>query len=135
MKIVSTVLPAAFEELTGNWSTVVMAFDTLVDKKSLVVGITVGPVDGPNVSDIRWSPVGQAVLQRASTHHLLNYPDGPVVLAGVASVSGAKERVRKVLTDAPPNALVLLLCANNKVYDSAFPALGLDAKSANMNLQ
>lgn len=130
MRIISTFLPSAIEALTGDSPAIVMAFDTLVNEKSVVVGIAEGVVQGPNVADVRVSPVGQLVLQRCTEHHRRNHPQGAVVLAGVASVSGAKERVRKVLAKAPEHALVLLVCANGKVYDAAFDALGVDMQSA-----
>jgi hypothetical protein len=130
MRVISTLLPALPEEATGNRPTVLMAFDTLVDDKSVVVGLTEGVVAGPDVSDTRLSPVGQLVLARCSAHHRLNYPQGAVVLAGVASVGNAKQRVRQVLTQAPEYALVLLVCANGKVYDAALNALGFDAQTA-----
>lgn len=112
-----------------------MAFDTLVDQKSYVVGITVGSLDGPNITDVRVSPVGQAIIERCGRHVTQNYPQAAVVVAGVASVSSAKKRVCDVLAKAPNGSFVLLICANNKVYDAAFPALGVDLQSANMKPQ
>lgn len=135
MRIISTFLPPEPTSLTGNMPTIVMAFDTLVDEKCQVVGITVGSMNGPNLADVRVSSVGQAVIDRCASHHARNYPQPTVVVAGVASVSNAKQRVRDVLAKAPPGAFVLLLCANNKIYDAAFPALGVDMQSANMDLQ
>jgi hypothetical protein len=107
-----------------------MAFDTLVDKKSVVVGLTEGVVAGPDVSNARLSDVGQLVLARCRAHHRLNYPQGAVVLAGVASVGNAKQRVRQVLAQAPEHALVLLVCANSKVYDAVFEGFGFDPQTA-----
>jgi len=133
MRIVSTFLPPEQSALTNNAPTIVMAFDTLVEQKSHVVGITVGSVQGPDIADVRVSELGQLIISRCSAHMAKNYPQGVVVLAGVASVTGAKERVRNVLAKAPPNSFVLLLCANNKVYDAAFPAIGVDMQSANMS--
>ena len=135
MHILSTFLPAALEEAVGNSPAVLMAFDTLVDQKAVVVGLTEGVVQGPDVADARISAVGQMVLKRCAAHHQMNYPKGAVVLAGVASVGGAKERVRKVLAQAPEHAFVLLVCANGKVYDAAFEALGVDLQSANQQRQ
>ena len=131
LKIISTFLPAAPEEAFGNSSTILMAFDTLVDEKAVVVGLTEGIVQGPDVADTLLSPAGQLVLKRCAAHRALNQPEGAVVLAGVASVGGAKERVRQVLAKAPEHAFVLLVCANGKVYDAAFEALGVDLQSAN----
>ena len=133
MRIVSTFLPPEQSALTDNAPTIVMAFDTLVDQKSHVVGITVGSVQGPDIAHVRVSELGQLIISRCGSHMAKNYPQGAVVLAGVANVTGAKERVRNVLAKAPPNSFVLLLCANNKVYDAAFPAIGVDMQSANMS--
>ncbi len=135
MRVLSTFLPAAVEEAVGDSPAILMAFDTLVDQKAVVVGLTEGVVQGPDIADCRISPVGQMVLERCAAHHRINYPQGAVVLAGVASVSGAKERVRKVLAQAPEHAFVLLVCANGKVYDAAFDALGVDLQSANQQRQ
>lgn len=134
MRIISTFLkPEPNAELGAN--ALVTVFDTLVDDKSLVVGITEGIVQGNDLADLRVSKVGQLVIDRLRRHKQLNYPNGPVILAGMASVAGAKERVRKVLSKAPPGAAVLLLCANGKVYDAAFDGLGIDYASANVNPQ
>ena len=133
MQIISTFLPAEPSELAPDRPAVMMAFDTLVDQRSYVVGITVGVMQGPDLSQVRVSAVGQAIIERCTTHHRRNYPQGAVLVAGVASVAGAKQRVRQILTKAPPNTLVLLICANDKVYDAAFTALGVDLQSAHTN--
>lgn len=135
MRIVSTFFAPEEAALTGNRPTVMMAFDTLVDQKRLVVGITVGLAQGKNLSDVVASEAGQLIIERCGRHMQRNYPQGAALVAGVASVSGAKERVRKVLANAPEYSFVLLLCANGKVYDAAFPALGVDYQSANTKLQ
>ena len=135
MRIISTFLPAEASTITGGRPSIMMAFDTLVNQQSYVVGITVGAVQGPHLADVRVSPIGQAIIDRCARHRAQNYPQGAVVIAGVASVPGAKERVRQVLAKAPPNSFVLLVCANDKVYDAAFPALCVDLQSANMQPQ
>lgn len=135
MRVISTLLPAEISPLAAGRSTVVMAFDTLVDDKSLVVGFTVGRVQGPDLAGVRVSALGQEVINRASAHHRRNYPDGVVLVAGVAQIANAKQRVRQVLAKAPPQALVLLLCADDKVYDAAYPALGVDLKAMNVGAQ
>jgi hypothetical protein len=135
MRILSTFLPATPQEALADRPTILMAFDTLVNQKSLVVGLTEGVVTGPDLAHAQISGTGQLVLQRCAAHHRLNYPQGAVVLAGVASVSGAKERVRKVLAKAPEQAFVLLVCASGKVYDAAFDALGIDLQSAHQQRQ
>lgn len=135
MRIISTLLPPEESELAGGRPTVVMAFDTLVNDKSHVVGITVGSMNGPDLTDVMVSPVGQAIINRCAAHIAKNYPQASVVVAGVASVTSAKQRVRNVLAKAPPDSFVFLVCANDKVYDAAFPALGVDFKSANGKLQ
>lgn len=135
MRIISTLLPPAKTGLIEGRLSVVMAFDTLVDEKSHVVGITVGAMDGPHLADVRVSPVGRAIIERCAGHVAQNYPQGAVVIAGVARVPGAKERVRQVLAKAPPNSFVLLVCADDKVYDAAFPALCVDFQAANVKPQ
>jgi len=131
MRIISTPLPAEPSALSGGQPTILMALDTLVDEKSLVVGLTEGAMNGPQLSDVRVSAVGQAIIERCRRHLELNYPQGAVVIAGVAQVAGAKQRVRDVLAKAPPHAFVLLLCANGKVYDAAYAGLGIDLQAAN----
>ena len=132
MRIVSTFLLAEESAIAPGQPSVVMAFDTLVDERSYVVGVTVGTVQGPDLADVMVSAVGQAIIERCSTHHLRNYPQGAVMVAGVASIASAKQRVRQVLSKAPPNAFVLLVCANDKIYDAAFTALGVDLQSAHV---
>ena len=132
MKIISTFLPPEKSTLVGDNLAIVMAFDTLVGEKSHVVGITVGRMDGPQLADVHVSAVGQSIIERCSRHIAQNYPQATVVVAGVASITSAKERVRQVLAKAPPGSFVLLVCADDKVYDAAFPALCVDMQSANM---
>lgn len=127
MRIVSTFLPP--EELAGGQQAVLTAFDTLVDEKNLVVGLTVGRVDGPALDDVKCSAIGLEIIGRCARHHQLNYPQGMVVVAGVAQVASAPQRVRKVLAQAPEGAFVFLVCASDKVYDAAFPALGVDLQT------
>ena len=134
MRIISTFIAPEHSQELGQ-HTLVTVFDTLVQEKSVVVGITVGVVQGNQFDAVRVSPVGQAVVQRLAAHWQRNYPDGPVVIAGVAKVAGAKERVRQVLAKAPEHAAVLLVCVDNKVYDAAFTGLGVDYGSANMKTQ
>lgn len=136
MRIISTLLPAEeTPELVEGRQAVLMAFDTLVDEKSLVVGITVGKLDGPNIDDVRVSAIGQHIINRCARHHQTNYPDGTVVVAGVASVSGAKQRTRDVLAKAPPDSFVLLVAADGKTYDAAFKELGVDFKASHIGAQ
>lgn len=135
MRIVSTFLPSEHTPEAGDQATIVMVFDTLVEDKSLVVGIAEGVIQGNDFAGARVSPVGRLVIDRLQRHHARNYPDGAIVVAGVAQVAGAKERARQVLAKAPPGAAVLLVCANGKVYDAAFDALGVDMQSADMKLQ
>ena len=135
MRIISTPLPAAPEELFEGRQAVLMAFDTLADDKSLVVGITVGRLGGPNLEDVALSEPGRLIVQRCSRHMQLNHLQGPVVVAGVAQVASAKQRVRQVLTQAAPHSFVLLVCADGKVYDAAFPALGVDLQALNQQPQ
>lgn len=135
MRVISTLLPAATEELLEGRPTIVMAMDTLVQDKSLVVGITVGRLTGPTLEDLQVSEPGRLVVERCVGHKQLNYPDSPVVIAGVAQVGNAKQRVRKVLQQAPEHACVLLICADGKVYDAAFDALGIDLQAVNMKAQ
>lgn len=131
MRIISTPLPAEPSALAEGGPAIVMALDTLVEQKSLVVGLTEGVMQGPQLSDLRLSPVGKLVVDRCRRHLQLNYSQGAVVIAGVAQVAGAKQRVRDVLAKAPPHAFVLLLCANGKVYDAAYASLGIDLQAAN----
>lgn len=136
MRIVSTFLrPESNNDLMEGKQTVTMLFDTLVDDKSLIVGITVGRVEGNDLSKVAVSPVGRTIIERMARHRELNYPDGAVVVAGVAQVAGAKERTRQILAKAPHQASVLLVCANDKVYDAVFPALNVDLLSASIDPQ
>ena len=135
MRIISTPLPAATEELLEGRPTVLMAFDTLANDKSLVVGITVGRLHGPALDDVALSEPGRLIVQRCGRHMQLNNLQGGVLVAGVAQVASAKQRVRQVLAQAAANSFVLLVCANGKVYDAAFPALGVDLQALNRQTQ
>lgn len=136
MRIISTPLPAeeAPEVFQGK-PAVIMALDTLVDEKSLVVGITVGSLIGPDIEDVRVSALGQQIISRCLRHHQANYPDGQVIVAGVASVGGAKKRTRDVLSKAPHGSFVLLLPADNKTYDAAIEELCINLKASHIGAQ
>ena len=133
MRIISTFLSPEAGDLMEGKQHVTMLFDALVNDKSLIVGITIGRVERPDLSGVVVSPIGQSIIDRMLRHRKLNYPDGLLMIAGVAQVPGAKERVRQILSKAPDKASVLLVCANDKVYDAAFPALNVDFQSTNMN--
>ena len=135
MRIISTPLPAEVSTLMGGRSTIVMALDTLVDEKSLVVGLTEGIMQGPDLANVRVSTVGQVIIDRCARHHQVNYPNAPTVVAGVAQIASAEKRVRNVLTKAPPGAFVLLLCANGKIYDAAHTVLGVQFQSPDERAQ
>ena len=135
MRIISTFLGAHDDQLAEGVKTVLAAFDTLVDDKPLVVGLTVGRVEGSDLDSVRATAVGEAIIARCAAHHRLNYPGGLVLVRGIQAVAGAKERVRQVLANAPPQCFVLLLAADAKVYDAAFKGLGVDLQSANANTQ
>ncbi|WP_269497265.1 hypothetical protein [Castellaniella sp. S9] len=115
---------------SGAQQAQLFVFDTLVGEKSLVTGITVGQVNGQTIQDVRVSPVGMAVVECLTAHHALNYPGKPVVIAGVQQVTGAVQRVGDVLKKAPAGAAVLLVCADDKVYDAALRGLHVDYGSA-----
>lgn len=140
MRVISTFLNAVPDEglleaasgVSGR-NTILMVFDTIVDDKSLVAAITIGEILGNSLDDVRTSSVGQLVLNRMAAHHKINYPDGVVMIVGVKHVSNAVQRVRNVLRNAPKDAAVLFICTNDKVYDAATPALGIDYKSANVD--
>lgn len=123
MRIVSTFLPAVGQAL-------LTAFDTLVDDRSVVVGLAVGRVQRPDLDGLLLSPIGLQVLERCLAHRHLQHPQGPTIVAGVAQVGGAKQRVRQVLSQAPQGALVLFVCVHHKVYDAAYTGLGVDPQSA-----
>jgi hypothetical protein len=131
VRIISTPLPAAPSELADNRPTIVMALDTLVHHKSVVVGLVQGVAQGPDLPGLRLSAVGQLVVDRGARHQQLNYPHAPTVIAGVAQVGSAKQRVRQVLAKAPPGAFVLLLCADGKTYDAAYAVLNIQLQAAN----
>lgn len=107
-----------------------MVFDTFIREKHLAVGVGIGRLDGLTADDVRLSEVGQqAVLA------LTNYADkcfSTVVIqfAGVQSVASAKERVSKVLAQAPHQTAVFFVCRDDKVYDAVVKHLHVDFTSA-----
>ncbi|OFJ49582.1 hypothetical protein BA896_012615 [Janthinobacterium lividum] len=137
MRVVSTFIPALPEkEISDRSKVLLMAFDTLVDDRNIVVGITVGKITGPTPDDAFVSEIGRRIIVRVADHHKLNYPESQVVmLAGVQTIGNAIKRVRNILRNAPDQCALLIVCADDKVYDAAFPALCVDFKSANMQAQ
>ena len=138
MRIVSTFVPARDDEVVGE-NAVLCVFDTFIEKKgltrNLVVGLVVGTVNGERLENVKVSSVGERVIARLLAHHELNYPPVAIEFAGIASVGYAKERVRQILTHAPDQSALVLLCANPKVYDAVFSYLGVDVASANLQAQ
>lgn len=136
MRIVSTFLPVSESDVrVAGRPAIVMAMDTLVDEKSVVVGITIGRINGQSLDDVVLSDVGRIVVDRCRRHMQLNYPDGVVLIAGVAQVAGAKQRVRQVLAKAPPGALVLLVAAADDVCAAVIQCIGLQHHAANVKPQ
>ena len=136
MRIVSTFLPPTESDVrVGGRPAIVMAMDTLVQEKSVVVGITIGRMGGKTLDDVVLSDVGRIVVDRCRRHMQLNYPDGAVLVAGVAQVAGAKERVRQVLAKAPPHAFVLLVAAADDVCAAVIKAVGLKHQAPNIEPQ
>lgn len=134
MKIFCTYAPVQVDPETGQ-GLALAVFDAFVDGKDLVVGVTVGALAGPTPEDAVVSEVGQLVLNRLAQYHDFRYPKGPFIVAGVASVGSATQRVRKVLEQAPPECALLLLCADDKVYAKAFAALNVDLQALNAKPQ
>ena len=131
MRIYSTPLPPSADDLVNGLPSVVMAFDTLVDEKRVVVGLAIGQVQGPDLASLELSNVGFMVLDRCVAHFRRNYPDAPALVFGVTQVANAVKRVRQLLANAPDQSLVMLLCADHKVYDAAYTGLGVDAQAMN----
>ena len=132
MRVASSYVAPVFDEEMGR-KLLLMVFDTLIDDRKIVVGITVGQV-GATLEDTKVSPIGQKIIDQLAAHHKLNYPETvSVIVAGVQNVGNAVKRVRNVLRQTPDGAALLIVCANDKVYDAAFPALCVDFNSANMN--
>jgi hypothetical protein len=134
LQIVSTMAPATVDAKTGQ-HVVYAVYDTFVDGKSLVVGLTIGLARGNALENVQASPTGLRVIETMASYHHFRYPHGAVILAGVASASGATQRVRKVLANAPDQSAVLLLCADSKIYDKAFAALHVNLQAGNMQPQ
>ncbi len=134
MQLICTFAPPIDGDEPGQ-KVVVTVFDALVEGKNLVVGLTVGAIRGKTLEEVNVSPVGQRVLDYLGTYHDFRGAEGPVVIAGVASTSGATKRVREVLAKAPPGSAVALLCADNKVYDKAFEALNVNLEALNAKPQ
>lgn len=134
MRIVSTFVPCAIQGLLEGRRAQLTVFDTFVDAKRLVVGITVGDVGhGQSLEDVELSAVGQKMVKVLADHVYRNFPDAPFLVVGIGARLSAPKRVRQALKKAPENAGMLLVCANAKVYDAAFAALNVDFETAYPN--
>lgn len=131
MRVKSTYVGPFFDSEMGE-KLLLMVFDTLVDDRSIVVGITVGEV-GLTLDDLLLSSVGHKVMNQVIRHQKLNYSQtDPVIFAGVQYVSSAIQRTRNILSKAPHGAALMIVCADHKVYNAAVPALNIDSQSAKM---
>ncbi len=133
MRIISTLLPPLEDDVrVGERPAVVLALDTLIDDKSVVLGITIGQVNGQTLQDVVLSDVGRTIVRRGLRHAQFNHPDAAVVVAGVAQLTGAKQRVRQVLAKAPEHAFVLLVAATDDVCAAVIKAVGLHHQAAHV---
>ncbi len=122
-KIASTLIGALIED---GRRVVPAAFDTLMDGRHTVVGITVGTLTGPRIEDVRCSATGLLVIRAMGEHAARNGWNAPLGVFGVSRRTGVAERIAHVLRGAPEHAGVLLVCADGEIYDAAFRALNVD---------
>lgn len=134
MQLICTYAPAVHDAELGR-DLICAVFDAFVEGKGLVVALTTGVLQGQALEDVKVSPAGQRVIARLSGYLDFRHPNGVLVVAGVASVAGATQRVRKLLTQAPEGCGLLLVCADDHVYDKAFAALNVDLKSLQSKAQ
>lgn len=131
MKIISTFLhPVDWEE--HGCEAPLMAFDTLINDKSVVVGIIVGSMIGPTLEDAHVSAPDLQVVRRVIEHHQFIHPKAaPIIVAPMKDVDVAKTGLLELLRHAPHQSALVLLCANEMVYEAALPLLCVNFQSPN----
>ncbi|QRX83588.1 hypothetical protein [Glaciimonas sp. PAMC28666] len=122
MEIISTFLPQIGLEKLGK-KTRLTAFDTLIDGKSVVVGIAIGNIHKATEENA----IGIKVASRVIEHHQFKHPKGaPFIVAEMKVSSTAVKQARDVLRRAPHQSALMFLCTDERVYNEAFAALGVN---------
>ena len=104
MRVRSFLAPAA-----GSHSYPV--YDTLLGRKSVVVGLAVGYADKNGIRAI--SP-GQEVIDRLAD---LTNDEARLHVVTITEDTDVEERIDKVLNTTEPGSAVLLLCADSGIMD------------------
>ena len=124
MRISSSVLPNAPWEESALQADL-MAFDTRVNDRRLVVGIVVCEMDTPTLEERQLNPTSLGILGRIFMRRSFNYPGSPSgknVVGMVESVEHAVQEVKELLRNTPDHSGLMLLCKNRRVYEAAFPS-------------
>ena len=127
MKIKSTFLPPADGEELGGLASLT-AFEARIDNKSLVVGIAIGTLTGPSKDEAQVNSLAMEVVNRVIDYHQRNHAqDAPFVVVELTGTLVAVKRVREVFRHAPHRSSLMLMCANERVYEAAISVLGVDS--------
>jgi hypothetical protein len=87
-------------------------YDTLLGRKSVMVGLAVGFADK---SGIRAMSPGQEVIDRLAD---LTNEEARLHVVSITDEMDAEERIDKILTTTEPGSAVLLLCADSRILDT-----------------
>jgi hypothetical protein len=89
----------------------------------LLVGETIGRVDGPGLANVRVSAVGQTMINRLS---LLKPPDQSLIVVEIKRQNRARRRVKAALEEAGAmGAAVLFVAATPALVDGVSWLLGV----------
>ncbi|MGS0742844.1 hypothetical protein ACVBEF_13560 [Glaciimonas sp. GG7] len=134
MRVISTFLPTADWEEPEN-QVPLMAFDTLIDDKNVVVGLIVGKTIGPMVGKAYVTLRGLKIIRRViEQQQLVHATAMPPVFAQMEDVDIARDQVRELLREAPHQSALVLVCGNDEIYEAVFPALCVNFQSPNTSM-
>jgi hypothetical protein len=118
VKIVSSLLPP----LGG---TVLLAMDSLVDRRTLFVGLGQGVVrDG----DLQLSAVAQTCMDRLLAHSVQQRPGGAVQVVEIKRLNRVQKRVGEAFATAQDGDTVFFVCGDGAIYDAVFPKLNVQLR-------
>lgn len=118
MQIVSSLLPP-------QDGVVLLAMDSLVDGRSLFVGLGQGALRS---GDLHLSPVAQACMERLLAHSAQQRPGGAVHVVEIKRFNRVAKRVSEALAAAQDGDVVFFACGDSAIYDAVFPKLNVQLR-------
>lgn len=99
-----------------------LVFNTVVDDRSYLVGVTQGRVQG---SDVQLGLEGSECLRHLAERSQMGDPDASVHFAEIGSEVRAAERMQEIFGVVEDGAAIMFLCGSAALCDTAFALLNV----------